>query len=102
MGVDRRATPPGAAQYTPMQPTTTTEDPESMDSDLSRVNSMAALNGSTPDTERVKSHDRPPPNFFSQLRNRATLLVGLLIFQSCSSFILKRYSALLELSLIHI
>ena len=67
-----------------------------MDSDLSRVNSMAALNGSTPDTERVKSHDRPPPNFFSQLKNRATLLVGLLIFQSCSSFILKRYSALLE------
>ena len=96
MGVDRRATPPGAAQYTPMQPTTATEDPEPMDSDLSRVNSMAALNGSTPDTERVKSHDRPPPNFFSQLRNRATLLVGLLIFQSCSSFILKRYSALLE------
>ena len=79
-----------------MQPTTATEDPESMDSDLSRVNSMAALNGSTPDTERVKSHDRPPPNFFSQLKNRATLLVGLLIFQSCSSFILKRYSALLE------
>ena len=37
-----------------------------------------------------------PPTFGQRLRKRAGLLIGLLVFQSCSSFILASYEVLLQ------
>ena len=37
-----------------------------------------------------------PPTFYQRLQKRAGVLIGLLIFQSCSSFILAHYEKLLQ------
>jgi cation transporter-like permease len=49
------------------------------------------------ETQRNPSiHHNKPMTFYAAVKDRSTWLVGLLIFQSCSSFILARNEALLQ------